>query len=314
MGDPAEPVEPRARCAVRGVSGTPRSRRRRSGPSRNRTRRGVVLSRWRVCAAVPVARAPRRTTHGGARRQADQGRARAGPGARQRRCRMPGSASVSTTTTRTSRRRRSRSFAFLLLLPGGDRVRGCRRWSGPAKHGRAAAAAKPTTRCTGCISGTRTSRSARWNCCEALDARYPSNPIFLERIADVEHVYFHDHRAQREQLARRCSMRAADPRVASAALAQVARADRSRRRIDRALGRGRRDRDARVGHPRARHGAVRRARARGADTWRRARRPGRALERDRQRTHGRSPTRRATIRTACAHARARRSRRVRSRR
>jgi tetratricopeptide (TPR) repeat protein len=28
-----------------------------------------------------------------------------------------------------------------------------------------------------------------------LDARYPSNPIFLQRIAEVQHEYFHDHRA-----------------------------------------------------------------------------------------------------------------------
>jgi tetratricopeptide (TPR) repeat protein len=28
-----------------------------------------------------------------------------------------------------------------------------------------------------------------------LDARYPSNPVFLQRIAEVQHEYFHDHRA-----------------------------------------------------------------------------------------------------------------------
>jgi len=27
-----------------------------------------------------------------------------------------------------------------------------------------------------------------------LDARFPSSPIFLQRIADVQHEYFHDHR------------------------------------------------------------------------------------------------------------------------
>jgi len=27
-----------------------------------------------------------------------------------------------------------------------------------------------------------------------LDARYPSNPIFMQRIAEVQHEYFHDHR------------------------------------------------------------------------------------------------------------------------
>jgi len=28
-----------------------------------------------------------------------------------------------------------------------------------------------------------------------LDTRYPSNPVFLQRIAEVQHEYFHDHRA-----------------------------------------------------------------------------------------------------------------------
>jgi tetratricopeptide (TPR) repeat protein len=30
---------------------------------------------------------------------------------------------------------------------------------------------------------------------ETLEARYPSNPLFLQRIAEVEHEYFHDHPA-----------------------------------------------------------------------------------------------------------------------
>ena len=29
---------------------------------------------------------------------------------------------------------------------------------------------------------------------ESLDGRYPANPLFLQRIAEVERVYFHDHR------------------------------------------------------------------------------------------------------------------------
>ena len=36
-----------------------------------------------------------------------------------------------------------------------------------------------------------------------LDARYPSNPIFLQRIAEVQHEYFHDHRGARRR-GRRC--------------------------------------------------------------------------------------------------------------
>ena len=30
---------------------------------------------------------------------------------------------------------------------------------------------------------------------KGLDTRYPSNPVFLQRIAEVQHEYFHDHRA-----------------------------------------------------------------------------------------------------------------------
>ena len=30
---------------------------------------------------------------------------------------------------------------------------------------------------------------------QGLDRAYPTNPLFLQRIADVQHVYVHDHRA-----------------------------------------------------------------------------------------------------------------------
>ena len=43
------------------------------------------------------------------------------------------------------------------------------------------------------------------NLLERLDARYPHNPLFLERIAEVRSVYQHDHAASAARMARRCS-------------------------------------------------------------------------------------------------------------
>ena len=53
---------------------------------------------------------------------------------------------------------------WLLLLPGGDRVAGTARNARSSRPGRAAARAKPTSSCTGSISGTSSSPTVRCRC------------------------------------------------------------------------------------------------------------------------------------------------------
>ena len=83
---------------------------------------------------------------------------------------------------------------FLLLLPGGDRVEGLREMLRAREHGEL-------------LTGEADFQLHvlyLWyehNPTEALDLllslekRYPTNPIFLERIAEVEDTYFHDQPA-----------------------------------------------------------------------------------------------------------------------
>jgi tetratricopeptide (TPR) repeat protein len=83
---------------------------------------------------------------------------------------------------------------FLLLMPGGDRVQGMREMLRAREHGEPLRGEadfqlhwlylwyeQQPTRALDLLHG--------------LDRRYPSNPLFLQRIADVQHVYLHDHRA-----------------------------------------------------------------------------------------------------------------------
>ena len=65
---------------------------------------------------------------------------------------------------------------------------------------------------------------------ESLDARYPANPVFLERIADLNDVYFHDLNASAHAW-RRLIDRARDRRVYAAALIE-ARAERKLRDLN----------------------------------------------------------------------------------
>jgi tetratricopeptide (TPR) repeat protein len=83
---------------------------------------------------------------------------------------------------------------FLLLLPGGDRAQGLREMQQAREHGVLLSGEadfqmhylylwyeKQPLRAIELLRG--------------LDARYPSNPVFLRRIAEIEHDEIHDHRA-----------------------------------------------------------------------------------------------------------------------
>ena len=82
----------------------------------------------------------------------------------------------------------------LLLLPGGDKARGLREML--------------QARDRGVFVRGEAEYQLHWlylwyegqparalELVRGLDARYPSNPLFLERAAIVQHEYFHDHRA-----------------------------------------------------------------------------------------------------------------------
>jgi len=83
---------------------------------------------------------------------------------------------------------------FLLLLPGGDRVQGMQEMLRARDHGE--------------LLRGEADFQMHWlylwyenqplralDLLQGLDRRYPGNPLFLQRIADVQHVYLHDHAA-----------------------------------------------------------------------------------------------------------------------
>ena len=152
---------------------------------------------------------------------------------------------------------------FLLLLPGGDRVQGLQEME------------RARTRVE--LLRGEADYQLHWlylwyeeqplralDLLRSLDERYPTNPLFLQRIADVEHVYFHDHLASANSW-RALLDRATTKRVALPTLAQ------NRARIGLAAesielsGRSRRHGVAGAGHCRTRDGTARRARTGGAD-------------------------------------------------
>jgi tetratricopeptide (TPR) repeat protein len=93
-----------------------------------------------------------------------------------------------------------------------------------------------------------------------LDRRYPTNPLFLQRIAEVEHEYGHDHTSSAASWQQLLD-RAVAGRVTFTGSA-AARARGPRSRIDRAFTGRPRDRHALSGHRLASARAIRRARAR----------------------------------------------------
>lgn len=108
---------------------------------------------------------------------------------------------------------------FLLLLPGGDRREGL------AEMNRARAA--------GQLLRGEADYQLHWvyvwyeeqpararDLIRSLDARYPSNPLFLQRLADIEHVHFSDHEASAAAW-QELRERAVAGRVARARLAET---------------------------------------------------------------------------------------------
>lgn len=108
---------------------------------------------------------------------------------------------------------------FLLLLPGGDRREGL------AEMNRA--------RAGGQLLRGEADYQMHWiyvwyeeqpararDLIRSLDARYPSNPLFLQRLADIEHVHFSNHEGSAAAW-RELHERAVTGRVARAELARV---------------------------------------------------------------------------------------------
>ena len=93
----------------------------------------------------------------------------------------------------------ARILRLLLLLPGGDREKGMREMQQARQQGVLLAGEadfqmhwlylwyeKKPTRALALLRG--------------LDARYPSNPVFLQRVADIQHGDLNDHRGQRRDV------------------------------------------------------------------------------------------------------------------
>ena len=215
---------------------------------------------------------------------------------------MPSSASACTTTTRTVAPAALKVLRLLLLLPGGDRVQGLQEMQRARDQGE--------------LLRGEADYQLHWlylwyeqqplralDLLRSLDARYPTNPLFLQRIADVR------ARLPPRSPRQRDSWRA----LLDRATTDGWRWPRWRRRA-RASGLPPNSIElsdeagaidlARTGHRRTRHGTVRRARTRGSDARRRAReRSARAPVRSMP-TRGRSRSRRATIRGTFGRVRA----------
>jgi hypothetical protein len=125
--------------------------------------------------------------------------------------------------------RYAKLLRWLLLLPGGDRVSGLReillaRDRGVLLRGQADFELHQIY-----LWYEGRPRDAL-TLLESLDARYPANPVFLQRIADVHDTYFHDLEAGARAW-KRLIDRARDRRIYDAALIE-ARAERKLRDLD----------------------------------------------------------------------------------
>lgn len=129
---------------------------------------------------------------------------------------------------------------WLLLLPGGDRARGLREMLQARDHG--------------VLLRGEADYQLHWvyvwyekkpadavALLRGLDSRYPSNPVFLQRIAEVQHEYFHDHRAsadawqsllQRAQAERVSAWRLSEVRARLGLAAELVELSQTARAID----------------------------------------------------------------------------------
>jgi tetratricopeptide (TPR) repeat protein len=83
---------------------------------------------------------------------------------------------------------------WLLMLPGGDREQGLREMLQARAHGEVLRGEADFQLHVLYLWYEKKPRDALM-LLEALDAQYPTNPLFLERIADAHETYFHDSRA-----------------------------------------------------------------------------------------------------------------------
>jgi len=81
---------------------------------------------------------------------------------------------------------------WLLLLPGGDRTKGLQEMLEAREHGELLTGEADYQLHLIYLWYERKTSEAL-GLLEGLDARYPSNPLFLQRIAEVQEDYLHDH-------------------------------------------------------------------------------------------------------------------------
>jgi len=88
----------------------------------------------------------------------------------------------------------AKMLRWLLFLPGGDRATGLREMVRARDHGTILSGEADYQLHLAYLWYEQQPQRAL-DLLEALDARYPSNPLFLQRIAEVHDTYFHDVRA-----------------------------------------------------------------------------------------------------------------------
>jgi hypothetical protein len=106
---------------------------------------------------------------------------------------------------------------WLLLLPGGDRQQGLREMLTARNHGEVLEGEADYQLQVLYLWYEQKPREAR-ALLEQLDRKYPTNPLFLQRIAEVDATYFHDNAASaagwRRLLDRALAGRVYEPRIA----------------------------------------------------------------------------------------------------
>lgn len=111
----------------------------------------------------------------------------------------------------------ARLLRWLLFLPGGDRVKGLQEMLRAREHGELLTGEADYQLHLIYLWYERDTKRAL-DLLARLDARYPYNPLFLQRIAEVYDTYLHDHgasaRAWRELLGRARNDRVYDARTA----------------------------------------------------------------------------------------------------
>lgn len=83
---------------------------------------------------------------------------------------------------------------FLLLLPGGNRAQGMQEMLRARDHGELLRG-EADFQMHWLYLWYEHQPTRALDLLQGLDRRYPGNPLFLQRIADVQHVYLHDHAA-----------------------------------------------------------------------------------------------------------------------